>query len=78
MLTTKQIQKILREWKAECGVTHTVLFRYSTCGELTVYTDRPGYMIGLHSKLVYRYTERFKSLDNNFDRILFIETHGIA
>ena len=78
MLTTKQIQKILREWKADCNVTHIVLFRYRTHGELTVYTDRPGYMIGLHGKLVYKYTERFKSLDNNFDKILFIETHGIA
>lgn len=78
MLTTKQIQKIIREWKAECGVTHTVLFKYNMYGELIIYTDKPGYMIGLHGELVYKYSERFKSLDTNFDKILFGETHGIA
>lgn len=78
MLTTKQIQKILREWKAECDITHIILFRYNIHGELIICTDRPGHMIGLHGKLYSKYIERFKGLDNNFKTILFTETHGIA
>lgn len=78
MLTTRKIQNIIRQWKAECGVTHTVLFRYGMHGELTIYTDRPGILIGLHGKTVEKYNNLLKSLDNSFDKILFIETHGIA
>ena len=77
MLYDKKIQEIIRQWKQECGITHTVLFRYN--GEvLKICTDRPGIMIGFHGNTVYKYTEIFKSYDKNFEKIEFIETNGIA
>ena len=77
MLCDKKIQKIVRQWKQECGITHTVLFRYN--GQvLKICTDRPGIMIGFHGYTVYKYTEIFKSYDRDFEKIEFIETNGIA
>lgn len=79
MLTNKQIQKIIRQWKAECKVTHTVLFRYwNRDGELIIFTDMPGYMIGCHGETVEKYTNIFKGIDESFRKISFIETKGIA
>lgn len=82
MLTNRKIQEIFREWKAECGITHTILFRYkfySGVGYiLTICTDKPGIMIGVHGETVDKYKAIFKSYDGSFVRIEFIETDGIA
>ena len=78
MLTKRSIKEIIREWKSECGVTHTVLFRYRTDGELIICTDRPGYMIGRAGEKVFKYEEIFKSMDKNFKKVTFVETNGIA
>ena len=77
MLYDKKIQEIIRQWKQECGITHTILFRYS-CNILKICTDKPGIMIGCHGSTAYKYTEIFKSYDNDFEKIEFIETDGIA
>ena len=77
MLYNKKIQEIIRQWKQECGITHMILFRYSS-HVLKICTDRPGIMIGLHGITVYKYTDIFKSYDKNFEKIEFIETSGIA
>lgn len=82
MLTNRKIQEILREWKAECGITHTVLYRYkfySVVGYiLIICTDKPGIMIGVHGEMVDKYRTIFKSYDRSFEGIRFIETDGIA
>lgn len=77
MLYDKKIQEIIRQWKQECGITHTILFRYS-CNVLKICTDKPGIMVGFHGSMVYKYTEIFKGYDKNFEKIEFIETNGIA
>ena len=77
MLYDKKIQEIIRQWKQECGITHTILFRY-TGNVLKICTDKPGIMIGFHGSTVYKYTAIFKSYDKNFEKIEFIETNGIA
>ena len=77
MLYDKKVQKIIRQWKQECGITHTILFRYNH-NVLKICTDRPGIMIGFHGNTVDKYTEIFKSYDKNFEKIEFIETDGIA
>ena len=77
MLYDKKIQKIIRQWKQECGITHTILFRYNG-NVLKICTDKPGIMIGLHGITVDKYTEIFKSYDKYFEKIEFIETRGIA
>ena len=78
MLTDRQIQKIIKQWKTECGVTHTVLFRYSSRGELIICTDKPGYLIGLRGEKAFKYEKIFRSFDEEFKNIRFIETNGIA
>ena len=79
MLTNRKIQEIIKQWKTECGVTHTILFRYhSLKGELIIYTDKPGYMIGLRGEKAFKYERIFKSLDKEFKNVHFIETDGIA
>ena len=77
MLYNKKIQEIIRQWKQECGITHTILFRYSH-NVLKICTDKPGVMIGFRGSTVDKYTEIFKSYEKNFEKIEFIETSGIA
>ena len=77
MLYNKKIQEIIRQWKQECGITHTILFRYSH-NVLKICTDKPGVMIGFRGSTVDKYTEIFKSYDRDFEKIEFIETNGIA
>ena len=77
MLCDKKIQETIRHWKQECGITHTVLFRYSG-NVLKICTDKPGIMIGFRGSTVYKYTEIFKSYDSDFEKVEFVETDGIA
>ena len=78
MLNNRKIQEILRQWKYECRITHTILFRYTSDEILKIYTDKPGIMIGLHGIIVDKYTQIFKSYDKYFEKIEFVETSGIA
>lgn len=78
MLARYTIQKILREWKAECGITNIILFRYTVDGELIIYSDKVGIMIGYMGERVARYTDKFKKIDKDFKKISFWETNGIA
>ena len=78
MLNNRKIQEILRQWKYECRITHTILFRYTSDEILKIYTDKPGIMIGLHGITVDKYTQIFKSYDSDFEKVEFVETDGIA
>ena len=51
------VDEILREWKAESGVTHLMLYRLKN-GVLTIYTDRPGPFIGFRGERIYRFEEK--------------------
>ena len=54
------VDEILREWKVESGVTHLMLYRLKN-GVLTIYTDRPGQLIGFRGELISRFEEKLKA-----------------
>ena len=71
------VDEILREWKADTGVTHIMLYRVKN-GILTIYTDRSGALIGLMGERINRFTDKLKSVP--FPKITEVrleETDGI-
>ena len=71
------LEPILREWKADAGVTHLMLYKLRD-GVLTIYTDRPGPLIGCRGERIYRFEEKIKNLPfNRIKEVRLEETHGI-
>ena len=71
------VHEILNEWKAESKVTHLMLFKLRD-GELTIFTDRPGPLIGRGGQLIAKYEEKLKNLHyGKVQAIKLIETDGI-
>ena len=71
------INEILMEWKAETGVTHLMLYRVKN-GVLTIFTDRPGPLIGFHGERITRYTEKLKAVRYpKISEVRLEETDGI-
>jgi ribosomal protein S3 len=48
------VDEILRDWKEEAKITHLMLYRLRN-GVLTIYTDRPGPLIGKMGERIDRY-----------------------
>jgi len=71
------VEKLLREWRVEAKNNHLCLYK----GEgdtLIIYTDRPGYMIGMHGNLVDKYRKKISEASfGTIKNISFIETYGI-
>ena len=71
------IDEILQEWKAESKVTHLMLYKLRN-GVLTIYTDRPGPLIGRMGERVYRFTEKLKAVPYpKITEVRLEETDGI-
>lgn len=71
------IDEILREWKAEAKITHLMLYKLRG-GVLTIYTDKPGPLIGLRGERIYRFTEKLKSAPlAKITEVRLEETDGI-
>ena len=71
------VDEILREWKAESGVTHLMLYKIRN-GVLTIYTDRPGPLIGYRGERIARFQEKLKSLPfGKVTEVRLEETDGI-
>lgn len=51
------IEDVLREWKADAGITHLMLYRVKN-GVLIVYTDKPGPLIGCRGERIARFTDK--------------------
>lgn len=71
------VDDVLREWKADSGVTHLMLYKLKN-GILTIYTDRPGPLIGCRGERIYRFEEKLKAVP--FPKITEVkleETDGI-
>lgn len=72
-----EVQKILKDWKNEAKITHLMLYRLRN-HELTIYTDRPGPLIGLRGERIARYEAKLKSVPYcRIDAIRLEETTGI-
>lgn len=71
------VRDVLKEWKAEAKVTHLMLYKLKS-GVLTIYTDRPGPLIGKLGERIARYQEKLKALPiYHINEVRFEETHGI-
>lgn len=74
MMSHYALKKLMIQWKNECKLKSPVMFHYSkSTNVLTICTDRPGIMIGLHGQTVDKYREKLKELDSNFEQVEFIE-----
>ena len=72
------VDDILREWKAEAKLTHLILYKVKN-GVITVYTDRPGVLIGFMGERIGRFTEKLKAVPfPNISEVRIEETDGIA
>lgn len=70
----KRIQRIIKQWKEEAGVTRVIQWTYKD-GILAIYTAQPGFLIGKGGALVDKYKEIFKQeLGMCFEKIDMIET----
>ena len=73
-----KVREILSEWKKEAGITHFILFKLRA-GDLIIYTDRPGPLIGCRGERVDRYKERLLALPHGWVKsISIVETNGIV
>ena len=72
------IRTILKAWKEDAGVTH--LMQYSLRNKvLTVYTDKPGPLVGRMGERVDRFKQRL--LKETFGQVAEVrleETRGIV
>ena len=59
-MRTRFIDDILRKWKKDAGITHLMQYRFRN-NVLTIYTDRPGALIGLCGERIARFTNELKS-----------------
>ena len=73
---TKEISKLIKQWKDEAGVDGIVLvgMHYYKDGKLKICTNRPGLMIGYKGELVYKYTELLNKADKYIKGVEFVET----
>lgn len=71
------VDETLREWKAEAQVTHLMLYKVRN-GIITIYTDRPGPLIGMKGERIYRFTEKLKAVPYpKITEVHLEETDGI-
>ena len=76
-MRTMLIEDVLREWKADAKVSHLMLYRLKS-GVLTIYTDRPGALIGCGGERITRYQEKLKALPiYHINEVRLEETDGI-
>ena len=53
-----EIYEILSSWKSEAKVDDPLLISYDyKKKKLIIYTTKPGYLIGLHGKIIKKYSE---------------------
>jgi ribosomal protein S3 len=71
------VRDVLKEWKDDAKVSHLMLYKLRD-GVLTVYTDRPGPLIGCRGERIARYQEKLKALPiYHIEEVRLEETHGI-
>lgn len=79
------LNSIIKEWKEEAHVTHTVTWGYEITEEgrvLVICTDRPGYFIGVrgerHSRFKERIVEATKKHTYPIVNVKYLESRGIC
>ena len=71
------VRDVLKEWKDDAKVSHLMLYKLRD-GVLTVYTDRPGPLIGRAGERIDRFKAKLLSLPiYHIKEVRLEETHGI-
>jgi ribosomal protein S3 len=71
------VRDVLKEWKDDAKVTHLMLYKLRD-GVLTVYTDRPGPLIGRAGERADRFKAKLLALPiYHINEVCLEETHGI-
>lgn len=71
------VRDVLREWKNDAKVSHLMLYSLRK-NILTVYTDRPGPLIGCRGERIACYQEKLKALPiYHIEEVRLVETDGI-
>lgn len=71
------VDEVLREWKEEAKITHLMLYKIRN-GVLTIYTDRPGPLIGFRGERIARFQDKLKALPfGKVTEVRLEETDGI-
>lgn len=70
----KEMQRILKNWKSEAKADKVIHFTFKH-GELTIYTNQPGYLIGKGGWLINKYTKILKNGIRNLENVRIIETN---
>ena len=71
------VRDVLKEWKDDAKVTHLMLYKLRD-GVLTVYTDRPGPLIGRMGERVDRFKQKLIDLPfYHIKEVYLEETNGI-
>lgn len=72
------VRDVLKEWKDDAKITHLMLYSLRK-NVLTVYTDRPGPLIGCCGERIARYQEKLKALPiYHIEEVRLEETTGIV
>ena len=76
-MVSMYVEDVLREWKTESRVTHLMLYKLRD-GVLTIYTDRPGPLIGAGGERINRFQEKLKAVPyGRVSEVRLQETDGI-
>ena len=71
------VRDVLKEWKDDAKITHLMLYKLRD-GVLTIYTDRPGPLIGRCGERVDRFKQKLLGLPlYHIKEVRLEETHGI-
>lgn len=72
----KTDRKLIEDWCKDCGVTTPVGYSVDYSNSvLTIYTDRPGWLIGYCGEKVSKFREAWKQEHYREYEVKFVEVH---
>lgn len=74
-INKKQCQ-FIQEWCKEAHLNEPVAYDYDYTEGFTIYTKRPGYLIGKGGELVNKYLNKLQNEFRASNKIKFIEIRG--
>lgn len=69
-------KEIIEKWCKECNVTTPVGYDDDYRGTLTIYTNRPGYLIGKGGEKVRKFEEAYSKEFRKPYKVKFVEIRG--
>lgn len=68
--------KLIDTWCKECGVTTPIGYYNDHNGTMTIYTDKPGWLIGKGGEKVNKFKEALKQEFHREYEVKFVEVRG--